>query len=91
MESNRGGLRPDLRIHARDNDDCVRDDIARYLDAPPELHAQDLEAVCRVVAETLRNRADVKEVLEFQDRRSPAVESFWKRWRSQTTTSTAFR
>lgn len=91
MDSNRDGCSQDLRACRRSDEDSIREDIERYVDAPPELHAQDLESVCRVVAETLRNRSDVQEVLEFQDRRSPEVESFWKRKRSLAKTSTALR
>lgn len=91
MQATRSGHRLDLRAQRRDNADSIREDIERYVDAPPELHGRDLEAVCRVVAETLRDRPDRQDVLDFQDRRSPESESFWRRKRSLAKSSTALR
>jgi hypothetical protein len=63
----------------RSSEDSIREDIERYVGAPPERHARDLETVCRMVSQTLQSRPDRAAVLAFQDPRSPEAERLWLR------------
>ena len=58
-------------------DESAREDVARYVRASPEQHAEDLAAVCRMVEATLMSRQDPQAALAYQDPRSREAEALW--------------